>query len=159
MRRTVFALVLAMSISGSMSGTARAVTPEEQLADPKLEARAVEISRKLRCVVCQNQTIDDSDAALAADLRILLRERLAAGATDQQAMDYLVARYGEYVLMSPPFKLSTWALWLGPFAALIACIGGLAYMFRRRADQAPVSDFTEDEERQLSEILKRDNRA
>ena len=159
MRRIVFALVLAMSISGSMLGTARAVTPEEQLADPKLEARAVEISRKLRCVVCQNQTIDDSDAALAADLRILLRERLAAGATDQQAMDYLVARYGDYVLMNPPFKLSTWALWLGPFAALIASIGGLAYMFRRRADLAPVSGFTEDEERQLSEILKRDSRA
>ena len=96
----------------------------EQLADPKLEARARHIGAELRCLVCQNQSIDDSDATLASDLRIILRERLRAGDTDQQAIDFIVERYGHYVLLNPPFEPETVLLWLGP--ALVLLGGGAA---------------------------------
>ena len=98
--------------------SAGAVNPDEMLDDPALEARAREISKGLRCLVCQNQSIDDSDADLARDLRVLVRERLAAGDSDGQVIGYVVSRYGDFVLMRPPFKAATYALWLGP--ALIA---------------------------------------
>jgi len=101
----------------ALAGPARAVTPDEQLRDPKLEARARALSQELRCLVCQNQSIDDSAAPLAHDLRVILRERLAAGDTDRQAVDYLVRRYGDFVLLRPPFQADTWALWLGPAGA------------------------------------------
>src|ERR1700761_8183964 len=97
-----------------------AVLPNEQLADPALEARARAISAGLRCVGCQNQTIDDSDAELAHDLRGLLRQRLRAGDTDQQAVAFLVNRYGAYILLKPPFEAETLLLWLGPLLALLA---------------------------------------
>jgi cytochrome c-type biogenesis protein CcmH len=138
------------------SAIAQAVQPDEQLADPKLEARAREISQGLRCVVCQNQSIDDSDAPLARDLRVLLREQLVKGATDQQAKDYLVARYGNYVLLSPPFQLSTLALWLGPLALLLG--GGLGvttYVRRRRAPAGP-EGLTAEEQQRLDTLLKGD---
>jgi cytochrome c-type biogenesis protein CcmH len=146
-----FVTVLAL-----LAGPARAVLPQEQLADPKLEARARHIGSELRCVVCQNQSIDDSDAALAADLRVLLRERLLAGDTDQQARDYLVARYGSFVLLKPPFDAQTAALWLGPFLAL--ALGGVGvgiYIRGRRLASAPASEaLTPAEQDRLNQLFE-----
>ncbi len=138
--------------------SAGAVNPDEMLDDPALEARAREISKGLRCLVCQNQSIDDSDADLARDLRVLVRKRLAAGDSDGQVIDYVVSRYGDFVLMRPPFKATTYALWLGP--ALIAGLGVLAVVafYRRRTaagarrGTAP-PPLTEDEKRRLETLL------
>ncbi len=120
-----------------------AVQPDEMLSDPGLEARARAISRDLRCVVCQNQSIDDSDAPLAKDLRIVVREQLKLGHSDAETMDYVVSRYGHFVLLKPPVEPATWALWLGPFAVI--AFGGLALAFwsRRRtaAEVQPLSDI------------------
>src|SRR5215475_5494376 len=111
-------------ILAAFMGFAHAVTPDEVLHDPQLETRARTISQNLRCVVCQNQSIDDSDAPLAHDLRILLRDRLASGDTDEQAVEFIVARYGNFVLLKPPVQPNTLALWAGPaFFLLIAAIG------------------------------------
>jgi cytochrome c-type biogenesis protein CcmH len=125
----------------ALAGPARAVTPDEQLQDPKLEARARALSQELRCLVCQNQSIDDSAAPLAHDLRVILRERLAAGDTDAQAKAYLVRRYGDFVLLRPPFQADTWALWLGPPAVLLLGGAGVALYMRgrSRASEAPLS--------------------
>ncbi len=112
-------------------GAAFAVQPDEMLKDPALEARARHLSQELRCMVCQNQSIDDSEAPLARDLRVLVRERLEAGDSDQQVLDFLVARYGEFVLLKPPFKLDTLLLWGLPPLALLAGLVGIA------ADGAP----------------------
>jgi cytochrome c-type biogenesis protein CcmH len=117
-------------------GPALAVSPDEQLANPALEARARAISEELRCVVCQNQTIDESDAALAHDLRVILRERIAAGDTDDQAKAYLVQRYGSYVLLRPPLRPETLALWLGPLAVVL--LGGVGVVFYLRSRAAPL---------------------
>src|SRR2546421_11230962 len=113
--------------------SAIAVEPDEVLTDPALEARARALSKELRCMVCQNQSIDDSDAPLARDLRLLVRERLQAGDSDRRVTDYLVARYGEFVLLKPRFAWHTALLWLAPAAALL--IGALALfgLWRRRA--------------------------
>jgi cytochrome c-type biogenesis protein CcmH len=133
MKRLLAALVALAAVP------AFAVLPDEQLDDPALESRAREISQGLRCVVCQNQSIDDSDAPLARDLRIIVRERLVAGDSDEQAVDYIVERYGNYVLLKPPFQLGTLALWLGPLAFL--ALGGAGVFFylrgRRGAGAAP----------------------
>jgi cytochrome c-type biogenesis protein CcmH len=118
-----------------VSSPALAVTPDEQLANPALEARAVKISQELRCVVCQNQTIDDSDAALAHDLRVILRERISAGDSDTQAIDYIVQRYGHHVLLRPPLEFATLALWFGPLVTLV--LGGLGVAGYWRARQSP----------------------
>ena len=99
-------------------GPGFAVEPDEELDDPVLEARARDISQNLRCVVCQNQSIDDSNAGIAKDLRILIRERLVAGDTNDQAIQFVVARYGDFVLLRPPFKKETYFLWFGPFIFL-----------------------------------------
>jgi len=123
-----------------VAGHAWAVLPDEQLKDPRLEARARAIGSELRCVVCQNQTIDDSDADLARDLRIILRERLLAGDSDRQAMDFIVRRYGDFVLMKPPLNDETWLLWLGPALALAAGGEAVAWYWRgRMAALAPLS--------------------
>jgi cytochrome c-type biogenesis protein CcmH len=132
-----------------------AVLPSEQLADPTLEARARAISSELRCVVCQNQTIDDSDAELAHDLRVLLRQRLKAGDTDQQAIAFLVNRYGDYVLLKPPFEAETLLLWLGPLLVLVAGGAGVAFYLKRRQGAAP-SAFTAEEQARLDRLLKED---
>ena len=132
-----------------------AVLPNEQLADPALEARARAISAELRCVVCQNQTIDDSDAELAHDLRVLLRQRLKAGDTDRQAIAFIVNRYGDYVLLKPPFEAETLLLWLGPPLVLLAGGIGVAIYLRRRSDTAQ-SAFTPDEQARLDRLLKED---
>jgi cytochrome c-type biogenesis protein CcmH len=131
-----------------------AVLPSEQLADPKLEARARAISTQLRCVVCQNQTIDDSDADLAHDLRVLLRQRLKAGDTDQQAIAFIVGRYGDYVLLKPPFEAETLLLWLGPLLVLVAGGVGVGVYLRRRDSVAAA--FTPEEQARLDRLLKED---
>jgi cytochrome c-type biogenesis protein CcmH len=115
---------------------AHAVTPDEMLNDPALEARARELSQLLRCVVCQNQSIDDSSAPLAKDLRILVRERLAAGDTNQQTLTYIVARYGNFVLLRPPMQINTLLLWFGP-ALILALAGFAAFRFLQRQETAP----------------------
>jgi cytochrome c-type biogenesis protein CcmH len=134
-------LLLIAAAAVALGGSARAVTPDEQLQDPKLEARARALSQELRCLVCQNQSIDDSAAPLAHDLRIILRERLAAGDSDAQAKAYLVHRYGDFVLLRPPFQAETWALWLGPPAVLLLGGAGVALYMRGRSRtaEAPLS--------------------
>ena len=138
-----------------LAGPAAAVNPDEQLADPVLEARAHKLSKELRCVVCQNQSIDDSDATLARDLRIILRERIAAGDTDKQAVAFLVQRYGNFVRLKPPLQADTLALWLGPLAVLLIGGGAVAAYLRGRgaapaplnaAEQAEVAALTNSDE-------------
>ena len=121
------------------------------LSDPALEERARQLSRGLRCVVCQNQSIDDSDAGMARDMRLLVRERVEAGDTDEEVRGYLVDRFGEYVLLRPRFAAHTALLWIAPGVLLI---GGAVWLFRRRAAPAPMPDerLTEDEERELRRI-------
>jgi len=135
-----------------------AVEPDEVLSDAALEARARALSRELRCMVCQNQSIDDSEAPLARDLRILVRERLQAGDSDRQVIDFLVARYGEFVLLRPRFSWHTAVLWLGPAALLL--IGGCAVLVlarRYRTNSAAAADgqqgLTAAERARLSDIL------
>jgi cytochrome c-type biogenesis protein CcmH len=123
--RTIL-LLLALSLSGGTP--VHAVQPDEMLSDPTLEGRARALSRELRCMVCQNQSIDDSDAPLARDLRILVRERLKAGDSDQQVLDFLTARYGDFVLLKPRFTPETMLLWLVPALVLF---GGAAALFLR----------------------------
>lgn len=136
----------------------RAVTPDEMLADPALESRARQLSTELRCVVCQNQSIDDSNAPLAHDLRVLLRERLSAGDSDRQAIDYLVSRYGNFVLLKPPMQLNTLLLWIGPLLIFIAAVLGFSrHLGRSTSDDrdAPQTPAPLDasEQRRLDAIL------
>lgn len=128
------ALLLATLVL-ALAGPAAAVTPDEQLADPALEARARHVSQELRCVVCQNQSVDESDAPLAHDIRVLLRERIAAGDTDKQAKDFLAKRYGSFVLLRPPMKADTLLLWFGP--VLVLLVGGLSVAGYLRGRRAP----------------------
>ncbi|HEU0069748.1 MAG TPA: cytochrome c-type biogenesis protein [Alphaproteobacteria bacterium] len=153
MKRLLIALTLLC-----LATPAVAYQPDEVLADPALEARARTISQGLRCLVCQNQSIDDSDAPLARDLRVLLRERLSAGETDEQAVAFITARYGDFVLLNPPMKPATWLLWFGPLALLLIGAGGIVISMRRRkaADAALPPEFTDDERRRLTALLKED---
>ena len=129
-----------------------ALEPQELLKDPALESRARALSAELRCLVCQNQSIDDSDAPLAKDLRTLIREQLVKGESDAQIMDYVVARYGDYVLLKPRFNSRTLVLWGTPFAVLL--IAGIAMFLRRRTAAAePELPLTEDERRTLQKAL------
>jgi cytochrome c-type biogenesis protein CcmH len=152
-RRVFSGMLVALA---AFTAFAHAVTPEEVLPDPRLEMRARAISQVLRCVVCQNQSIDDSNAPLAHDLRVLVRERLASGDTDEQTLDFIVARYGNFVLLNPPIQLNTLALWLGPaLFVLIAAVGFGQYVRRRSADrptQAPMA-LTTIEQKQIDELL------
>ncbi len=135
---------------------AHAVQPDEILSDPALEARARTISSGLRCLVCQNQSIDDSDAPLARDLRVLVRERLTAGDSDDQVRDYLVARYGDFVLLKPPFNARTFLLWVLPALTLALAVWSARSLFRKPATASPTSNaLTGDEEARLAEVLKR----
>jgi cytochrome c-type biogenesis protein CcmH len=130
-----------------LGGPALAVQPDEILQDPALEARARALSQELRCMVCQNQSIDDSDAPLAKDLRILVRERLQAGDSNTQVIDFLVARYGEFVLLRPRMSAHTLLLWGAPFAVLIAAALGFLAARRRAAPANPERLSTEEEAR------------
>src|SRR5215469_8872445 len=132
-----------------------AVLPSEQLADRKLEERARTISQELRCVVCQNQTIDDSDATLAHDLRLIVRERLRAGDTNEQVKAYIVHRYGPYVLLKPPLEPATVLLWFGPIIVLISGTAG-SWIYLRRRRQTRPAVLTKDEEMAVARILVKD---
>jgi cytochrome c-type biogenesis protein CcmH len=139
---------------------ARAVQPDEVLSDPGLEARARTISQDLRCLVCQNQSIDDSAAPLARDLRLLVREQLKAGRTDRQVIDYLVDRYGEFVLLRPKFGGQTALLWLAPFGVLLLGAAGLVAKLWRdqggpQAERASVDEpeLTVEERERLSRLI------
>ena len=131
-----------------------AVQPDEVLEDPALEERARALSAGLRCLVCQNQSIDDSNAPLAKDLRVLVRERLLAGDSDKEIITFVVSRYGEFVLLKPRFTPYTWVLWLATPLLLILAIGGIlsAYIRRATATVAP-SALTESEQAQLNRLL------
>ena len=131
------------------------VQPDEVLPDAGLEARARSLSKELRCMVCQNQSIDDSDAPLARDLRVLIREHLKGGDSDQQIIDFLRARYGDFVLLRPRFSLQTAILWLTPLGALIIGVVALVLVWRRRADGE--ANLSPQEEARLAEILQRDD--
>ncbi len=149
--------VLAFLATLLIGGAAFAVQPDEVLKDPALEKRARDISAGLRCLVCQNQSIDDSDAQLAKDLRLLVRERLVAGDNDQQVRDYLVRRYGEFVLLRPTLRTQTILLWLTPAVVLVLGAFG-AYMALRRRPQAAEA-LNEDEQKALEALLRRDQQA
>lgn len=151
MRRLATLSLLALLIAGPVA----AVQPDEVLPNAALEQRARQISSGLRCLVCQNQSIDDSDAPLARDLRILVRERLVAGDSDQAVRDFVVARYGNFVLLSPPFNAHTIMLWVAPFLILAF---GLAYIGRKsRQMRAPQAQpLSADERARLDALIKRD---
>jgi cytochrome c-type biogenesis protein CcmH len=145
--RAILAALLALLLAGA----AGAVEPNEMLKDPALEARARAISQEIRCVVCQNQSIDDSNAEIAHDLRVIVRERLLAGDTDRQVKDYLTARYGDYLLLDPPFRAKTLLLWLGPGLILLIGIGVIAGAARKRR-LVPVVPLSEEENRRLARL-------
>lgn len=148
--RALVALLLVLLLATP----AFAVRPDEVLANPALEARARAISHNLRCLVCQNQSIDDSDADLAGDLRVIVRERLVAGDTDQQVFDYIVARYGEYVLLKPVVAPHTVVLWIaGPVALLIGGFGLWRLSRRPRPNDSP-AELTDEEKQALVELEK-----
>ena len=154
-------LIAVVVLTLAASPFASAVQPDEILADAALEARARALSKELRCMVCQNQSIDDSDAPLARDLRILVRERLQAGDNDRQVIDFLVARYGEFVLLKPRFSPYTALLWLGPAAILLVGAFGLFVAARRYraaagAATAEQAHLSPQEQARLAEILGRD---
>lgn len=156
MRRMWLVIVTLMLLAWP---AAYAVQPDEIMTDPAKETRARELSRELRCMVCQNQSIDDSDAPLARDLRLLVRERIAAGDSNSQVLDFLVARYGEFVLLKPRFERQTLLLWL--LAPLLLAGGGLALwlQIRRRARNGadvPAPPLTPDEEAQLAALMSDD---
>lgn len=146
-------------VAAVLSLPALAVMPDEKLSDPALEARAREISKELRCLVCQNQSIDDSNADLARDLRVLVRERLVAGDSNDQVLNYVHDRYGDFVLLRPPVTGYTALLWGGPFVLLaLAGIGTALYMRQRRRDveTMPAPALTADEEARLAALLNED---
>jgi cytochrome c-type biogenesis protein CcmH len=152
--RSVVVLIAAVML-GLAAAPALAVEPGERLADPALEARARKLSQELRCLVCQNQSIDDSNAELARDLRLIVRERLQAGDTDPQVLAFVEARYGEFVLLRPPFKLHTLLLWLGPLLLLAGTVFLLARHARARATSAreQAAPLTAGEQKRLDELL------
>lgn len=156
-RHGIAAAVLAATlVLGAMP--ARAVLPDEIMSDPAKEARARELSKELRCMVCQNQSIDDSEAPLARDLRLLVRERISAGDSDRQVIDFLVARYGEFVLLKPRLNEHTLVLWLTPPLALLLGAFGLWRLGRRKASPAVGGEdsgtgLSSDEQARLDRLL------
>jgi cytochrome c-type biogenesis protein CcmH len=152
MRRLALIVLL---LAGFVPTAALAVTPDEMLKDPALEARARHLSEELRCMVCQNESIDDSQAPLAHDLRVLVRKRLVDGDTDQQVLNYLLARYGEFVLLRPRFEPHTYLLWGLPPAALLAGMIGLFFVARRRRTVSTETvALSPDEQRKLSTLVE-----
>ncbi len=149
----VFARLLMLLALLFAAAPAFAVNPDEVLSDPALEARARTISAELRCMVCQNQSIDDSNADLARDLRLLVRKRLTDGDSDQQVLDYIVSRYGEFVLLKPRLSEKTYILWGAPIVLFVAGGWALAVYARRRAGKPTGSALSADEEAQLKNIL------
>jgi len=156
LKHVLIKCLLAMMLVIALSSLARAVEPDEMLSDPALEARARALSQGLRCLVCQNESIDDSGAPLAHDIRVLVRERIKAGDTDKQVIDFLVARYGEFVLLKPPLSWHTAALWGLPPTILLIGIAVMVVMARRRR-LAPASGvLTPAEDARVEELLRRE---
>ena len=151
MRRAILYALLSLSLALPVY----AVEPDEILQDPVLESRARDISKGLRCVVCQNQDIDSSNAGVARDLRLLVRERLVAGDSDDAVIAYVRARYGDYVLMSPPLTPATYALWFAPFALALFSILAFVAVTRRKQGRRGTDPLTQDEERQVAHYLAR----
>jgi cytochrome c-type biogenesis protein CcmH len=148
------ALLLALVLATGLPAPADAVLrPDELLEDPELEARARAIGRELRCVVCQNQSIDDSNAELAQDFRRIVRERVQAGESDEEVLQFMVDRYGAFVLLKPPVTAGTVLLWGGPFAVLLIGGGIVAWTMRRRREAGPV-ELSPEERRRLAELLE-----
>lgn len=155
MKRLAFALMLAVA------APALAADPSEMLKDPVLEKKAEDLGKELRCLVCQNESIEDSNADLARDLRVIVRERFAKGESSDQVKQYVVDRYGDYVLLNPPFKGTTLVLWLGPFALLVVAVGAASAFFRRRpsVNATPVVPLSTEEKRRLDALLKDGDRS
>lgn len=150
--------VLALALGLLAAAPAMAADPSEMLADPVLEKRARDLGKNLRCLVCQNESIEDSNADLARDLRVIVRERVEAGDSDRDVLDFVVARYGDYVLLKPPFKAETLVLWIGPFVLFVIGIWAAFAFYRKRppadtpaAQPAPLSA---EEKRRLDALLK-----
>lgn len=153
MMRFLTALIVALMLAGAAFG----VEPDEILPDAVMEDRARDISKQLRCVVCQNQDIDSSNAGVARDLRLLVRERLVAGDTDAEVIAYVRARYGDYVLMSPPLNTATFALWAAPFALVMLSVGAFVLVVRRRPTQQ-VEELNAAEQAELGALLTSNKR-
>jgi cytochrome c-type biogenesis protein CcmH len=150
-RLALFALALALIAPGALAAT----SPDEMLADPVLEQRARDLGKQLRCLVCQNQSIDDSNADLARDLRRIVRERLVAGDSDAEILDFLTARYGDFVLLKPPVEPATWGLWFSPFLVLVvAGLGVLVYLRRNRGSARFPAPLSAEEQARLQALLE-----
>ena len=156
LRLLILAVAALLTVSVLAPAPALAVEPDEVLADPALESRARELSKDLRCLVCRNESIDESNAELARDLRVLVRERLMAGDSDREAMDFIVDRYGEYVLLRPTTGGANWLLWAaGPLMLLAALVIAVFYVRgRARAPKAAEQGLSADEQERLRKILK-----
>ena len=153
MRRLALLLaVLGLLLSGAL-GPALAVNPDEMLKDPALEHRAREISAELRCLVCQNESIDVSDADLARDIRLLVRRRLEKGETNAEVIDYIVSRYGEFVLLRPRFEPKTLLLWATPVIVLLCGAAAMLLHSRGRAGRLQASGLTDEEEAELGKLV------
>ncbi|WP_105371647.1 cytochrome c-type biogenesis protein [Neorhizobium huautlense] len=150
MRRLLIAIFLVFSALPAL-----AVNPDEVLSDPALEQRARNLSAQLRCMVCQNQSIDDSSAELARDLRVLVRERLVNGDSDRQVIDYVVSRYGEFVLLKPRFSAKTMILWAAPILLLVIGAIAIIVFVRTRPSQRTVPALTPEEQARIEELLKK----
>ncbi|BDW97550.1 cytochrome c-type biogenesis protein CcmH [Thalassospira tepidiphila] len=150
---------LAILVPVIASNPAFAVNPDEMLSNPVLEERAREISKELRCLVCQNQSIDDSDAELARDLRVLVRERLVAGDDNEEVIDYIVARYGDYVLLNPPLKPETYILWASPAVLVVLALLAVFAFYRRKQREGSTASasLSKDEQERLDELLGTSN--
>lgn len=159
MRRLAVQLIGAALFALGAAAPVLAADPSEMLKDPALENRAEKLGKELRCLVCQSESIEDSNADLAKDLRIIVREQIQAGASDEQVKKFVVDRYGDYVLLKPPFKASTLVLWVGPFAFLVlGLVAAWAFYRRRGGTGAPAqpAPLTEAEKRRLAALLKED---
>jgi cytochrome c-type biogenesis protein CcmH len=152
-RRGLSLLFWSLAVCLIAASPTQAVQPDEVLQDPALEARARALSEGLRCLVCQNQSIDDSDAPLAKDLRVLVRERLKAGDSDKEIIDFVVDRYGEFVLLKPRIAPHTWILWFATPVVLLLALGLIVITYRRRKAALGPEPLSCDEEQRLKRLL------
>jgi cytochrome c-type biogenesis protein CcmH len=150
MRAVALAILLLLALASSL---AFAVTPDEMLTDPKLEARAQALSAQLRCMVCQNESIDESEAPLAHDIRVLVRQKILAGESDAEIRAFLVARYGDFILLKPPFKPETFLLWTAPVLLLLAGGAAIAISFKQRKTPALPASLSAVEQKKLAAIV------